>query len=60
MNPRQARSLLSLYAVDVFLDANAHRLPATYGAEMRIRFKRALAELELHVQVQSAAPLMSW
>src|SRR5689334_11951219 len=26
---------------------------------MRIRFKRALAELEMHVQIQSAAPLMA-
>ena len=57
MNPRQARSLLSLYAVDVFLDANAERLPKTCATGMRIRFKRALAELELHVQVQSGAPL---
>jgi hypothetical protein len=57
MNPRQARSLLSLYAVDVFLDTNAERLPRTCATGMRIKFKRALAELELHVQVQSGAPL---
>jgi len=59
MNPRQARSLLSLYAVDVFLDIHAERLPKTCATGMRIRFKRALAELELHVQVQSGAPLMA-
>ncbi len=59
MNPRQARSLLSLYAVDVFLDTHAERLPKTCATGMRIRFKRALAELELHVQVQSGAPLMA-
>jgi hypothetical protein len=59
MNPRQGRSLLSLYSVDVFLDANAERLPKTCATGTCIRFRRALAEVELHVQVQSAAPLMA-
>jgi hypothetical protein len=59
MKPRQGRTLLSLYAVDVFLDANEHRLPKTCATGMRIRFKRALAEVELHVQVQAGAPLMA-
>ena len=59
MNPRQGRALLALYAVDVFLDANIHRLPKTAATGMRARFKRALAELELHVQVQAGAPLMA-
>jgi hypothetical protein len=59
MNPRQGRALLALYAVDVFLDANTHRLPKTATTGMRVRFKRALAELELHVQVQAGAPLLA-
>src|ERR1041385_6811193 len=57
MNPRQGRTLLALYAVDVFLDSNEDRLPKTCATGMRTRFKRALAELELHIQVQAGATL---
>jgi hypothetical protein len=59
MNRRQGRVLLSLYAVDVFLDAYEHRLPATASAGMRDRFRHKLAEVELHVQTQSGAPIMA-
>ncbi len=51
--------LLSLYAVDVFLDANEQRLPATTSTGMRETFRRKLAEVELHVQTQSGSPLMA-
>jgi hypothetical protein len=59
MNRRQGRILLSLYAVDVFLDAYVNRLPATASAGMRDRFRRKLAEVELHVQTQEGAPIMA-
>lgn len=59
MNPRQARALLSLYAVEVFLETNSARLPRTCATGTWLSFKRALAELELHVQVQSGARLMA-
>jgi hypothetical protein len=51
--------LLSLYAVDVFLDAHEQRLPATTSAGMRETFRRKLAELELHVRTQEGSPLMA-
>jgi hypothetical protein len=51
--------LLSLYAVDVFLDAHVHRLPATASAGMRDRFRHKLAELELYVQTQAGAPIIA-
>ena len=57
MNLRQGRKLISLYAVDVFLDAHKERLPKATAAGMRERFGRTLAELELHVRTQSAAPI---
>jgi hypothetical protein len=51
--------LLSLYAVDVFLDAHEQRLPATTSAGARHQFRRKLAEVELHVQTQSGSPIMA-
>lgn len=59
MNRRQGRMLLSLYAVDVFLDAHEQRLPATTSTGMRETFRRKLAEVELHVRTQEGSPLMA-
>ncbi len=59
MNRQQGRTLLSLYAVDVFLDAYKDRLPITTSTGTRERFAQALAELEMHVQTQSGAPLIA-
>src|SRR5215831_14364918 len=59
MNRRQGRILLSLYAVDVFLDAHTDRLPRTTSAGARETFRRKLADVELHVHTQEGAPLMA-
>ncbi len=59
MNRRQGRKLISLYAIEVFLDAHRDQLPKTSSTGMRERFDRALAELQLHVQTQAAAPLQA-
>ena len=59
MDKRQGRQLLALYAVDVFLDAHADRLPNATATGARQRFAERLAELELHVATQSGAPLMA-
>jgi hypothetical protein len=59
MNRRQARTLLSLYAVDVFLEAHKDKLPVATSTGMCERFGRTLAELELHVRTQAAAPLVA-
>ncbi len=57
MDLRQGRVLLSLYAVDVFLDAHEHDLPRTTSSGARQRFRTALAELELNVQTQAGSPI---
>ena len=46
MNRRQGRMLLSLYAVDVLLDAHEQQLPATTSAGVRDQFRRKLAEVK--------------
>src|SRR5262249_34957928 len=58
MNRRQARTLLSLYAVEVFLEAHKDRLPVATSTATRARFGRTLAELELHVRIQAASPII--
>ncbi len=59
MNRRQGRMLLSLYAVDVFLDAHQQSLSVTTSAGIRDRFRHKLAEVELHVQTQEGSLLMA-
>ena len=59
MNKRQARQLLALYTVDVFLDAHALELPETTSSGARRVFTLALAELHLHLTNQAAAPIQS-
>jgi len=59
MTKGQARTLNALYAVDVFFDFFAARIPNTAANPARQRFARALAELIWHVDTQEAAPLMS-
>jgi hypothetical protein len=59
MTKGQARTLNALYAVDVFLEFFAARIPNTAANPARQRFARALAELIWHVDTQEAAPLMS-
>jgi hypothetical protein len=59
MDLRQGRTLMALYAVDVFLDAHRAELPMTTSSGARARFSRGLAELALHIRMQEAAPLVA-
>lgn len=59
MDKKQGRAFLSLLAVDSFLDNCAHELPRATSTGIRDRFRLALNNLLLQIQMQSGAPLLA-